>query len=617
MSAGFACFIRSVTVPASQPREFDVVICGGGLAGLTLALELRERVPKARVAIVEKQSRPLPEACHKVGESCVELGSYYLAKSLGLESYLLREHLVKNGLRFYCGRAGTPLERRVEVGPAQPPIVRSYQLDRGKLENDLRARCEDRGVTLMEGWSVRAFEFGAPHTIELEPSDASAMPSPRELRARWMVDASGRRQLIQRRLGTRRSTGNRADAAWFRVRARVKPSDLVPEGARAWHQRDLGDDRWLSTNHLMGAGYWVWLIPLSSGHTSIGIVTSHEHHAFADYNRPDAARQWLAEHEPALARRISDVDFCDFRVMGDYAYMTDRLISSERWACVGEAGLFIDPLYSPGTDFIAVTNALATTAIEADLGGAALSDGHLHELQTLFNAWLDDCTRMLSHNGEVFTHGDIFALKLWWDYFHYWKFTCQYYIQGIYRLPPDAHARFRAIGESYFGLNDRVQSICETWARLDSRRGSDGPTRAMMAVPMFPSVVADAHTDLQLDLSPEQTLAAMQAGLELTGDYLTELVLIALRGIGPAGAAEFAREVGLADWIADIDMQRVRNYDLPRRARVDASSAIARELERIVGRIGADGPTAVELLAMALSSSETSAKPLAAPLQPS
>ncbi|HEY2735887.1 MAG TPA: lycopene cyclase family protein, partial [Polyangiales bacterium] len=59
---------------------FDVVVCGGGLAGLTLGRQLRREHPALRVAVIEKTERPLPPGCHKVGESSVELGSQYLER---------------------------------------------------------------------------------------------------------------------------------------------------------------------------------------------------------------------------------------------------------------------------------------------------------------------------------------------------------------------------------------------------------------------------------------------------------------------------------------------------------------------------------------------------------
>ncbi len=150
--------------------DYDVVVCGGGLAGLTLAYQLRNELPDASVAVVEAQKRPLPEAAHKVGESSVELASHYFGEVLGLRPYLLANHLKKNGLRFLCGDTRGPVEERPEIGPSEFPIVPSYQLDRGKLENDLRAMIEARGATLLEGRRVEdivlAESDDAPHVVK-------------------------------------------------------------------------------------------------------------------------------------------------------------------------------------------------------------------------------------------------------------------------------------------------------------------------------------------------------------------------------------------------------------------------------------------------------------------
>lgn len=571
--------------PSPTNENYDVVICGGGKAGLCIARQLRHTLPSASIAVVERSTRPLPLACHKVGESSVELATHYFREVLGLEDYLEETHLHKNGLRFFTDGGSTPLKERPEIGPAEFPIVPSFQIDRGRFETDMRGFIEEAGVDLLEGVSVRDLEIG-----EENETHHVALSDGRTLNARWLVDASGRGRLVSKRLDLRRPSPNAASAAWFRIEGQLRVADLVHKDERAWHARDVDGNRWQSTIHLMGQGYWVWIIVLATGHTSIGIVADHEHHPFATYNREERANDWLKKHEPQLAAFLEGKPREDFRVVHNYSYLSERVFDSKRrWACVGEAALFVDPLYSLGGDFLGMANTYATRIIREDLEG--VSDAQRHPVAEALNETMlllaQDAARTLSTNGKVFPHSDVLGAKLWWDFFNYWSFMCGHFFQRIYDADVDTLVAFLKMGQKYYELNTSAQTILETWAALKTERGA---RKAFVPLPMFPSVLAKQHVALLERLDAAATLKKMNADLETGRELVTEVLAHALRDLGEDKAALLREKLGGSAPLGERTALRFENDALPRRERVGQLPEIGRDLERALGRKNAAVP---------------------------
>src|SRR5215831_8320209 len=112
-------------LPMRAAKErYDVAVLGGGLAGLTLSIQIKKRRPGTSVVVLEKREGPAPEAAFKVGESTVNIGAWYFGEVVGLRELLLETQLRKAGLRFYMpAGANDDLTRRVEFGPRGWPSI--------------------------------------------------------------------------------------------------------------------------------------------------------------------------------------------------------------------------------------------------------------------------------------------------------------------------------------------------------------------------------------------------------------------------------------------------------------------------------------------------------------
>jgi flavin-dependent dehydrogenase len=490
----------------SAQTDFDVVICGGGLAGLTLARQLRLELPDLSVAVIDRLASPLPEAAFKVGESSIELGTYYLGQVLQLDPYFRSRHLPKLGLRFFMGQAQEPLSARPETGPNMFPPVPSYQIDRGRLENDLRRFVTEMGVKLFEETSVEDIQLAegdAPHIIKCRRKNEAEGFS---LKGRWVIDALGRRRFLQTRLGLKREHGHHASAAWWRYGSRIDVDVMGEQGGKAWRDNCV-EDRYYSTNHLMGRGYWVWLIPLGSGATSLGIVSDDDIHPHNTYGKDYAqALEWLHTNEPKLWEFIRDEPPLDFLSLKNYSYASVQVFSHKRWSCVGEAGFFLDPLYSIGSDFIAITNTLTVGLIRRDQAGtlteAVTADYNRLVLENLYPICLD----YYQGTYRTFAHPQIFTPKLTWDTAIYWAWMYQLYVQGLLRQPTE---EVFTLGERYRELNARVQKLFIDWAekappRAMHVRGDMTRMRLMMLLGL----------DLAARRSPAQALEVAQKNLD-------------------------------------------------------------------------------------------------------
>jgi flavin-dependent dehydrogenase len=516
----------------------DVFIAGGGLAGLTLARQLKRAAPALEILVAEKRTHPAPEAAHKVGESSVEIGAHYMQKVLDIEDHLRAGHLEKLGLRyFFPAGDNRDLGSRFELGPATFPPVPSFQLDRGRLENWLLESNRAMGIDVLDRATVKDFEFGQPHhRFEINTPEGT-----RAITARWLVDASGRSGLVRRRLGLTREVAHLANACWWRVKRSVRLDDWVTDPA--WKARVPDNTRWHSTNHLMGVGYWVWLIPLGSGSTSFGIVGDAGLHPYDRLNRFDKAIEWLRIHEPQCAR-VAEEDrdngtVEDFLALRHYAHGCSRVYSSDRWLLTGEAGVFTDPFYSPGSDFIGMGNGYITDLITRERRGEDIQE-RLERFNIDYLRLFDAFLRVYTGQYPLMGNAQVMTAKAAWDNACYWAITALLYFQR--RLTqPEFMATVDPLMKQFFVLHARMQVFFRIWDQRDAARYDAGFTNvvAVEELRRLQAALGGAA------LSDAALRATLQANLDLLERFAQSLQVLASevdpalgRFVAPVGADE-------------------------------------------------------------------------------
>ncbi|MBE0468949.1 MAG: tryptophan 7-halogenase [Methyloprofundus sp.] len=441
-------------------QQYDVLIMGGGLSGLTLAIQLKRKVASLRILIAEQAAHPAPEAAHKVGESSVEIASHYFENILGLKAQLDNE-LPKLGLRFfYTLGANAEISKRIELGPSDFPAAKSYQLDRGRFENALAVQCLQLGIDFQDNCKVKAIALGqSQHQITLLHNDQESV-----VQTNWLVDSTGRMSLLKRKLKLAKPAYHDINASWFRINHAINIDNWSQKPD--WQDRVKAPRR-LSTNHLLGKGYWVWLIPLSSGATSIGIVADAKIHPYAEINTFERAKVWLKKYEPQCAQMLDQhLDkFQDFLTLKHYSHNCKKMYSTDGWAITGDAGVFLDPFYSPGSDFIALNNGFISDLIIKQYTGediAVRTEQYEKLFRTLFLAFCP----VYEDQYPIMANAKVMSIKIIWDYTLYWSGAALLFFRDKFCDLEFMQITANSLQQIY-QINLQMQGFFRQWADID------------------------------------------------------------------------------------------------------------------------------------------------------
>jgi flavin-dependent dehydrogenase len=290
----------------------DVVIIGAGPGGATAAALLARAGHS--VQLVDKDDFPR----FHIGESLLPC-DLALFDRLGLDMEALG-FLYKGGAEFFDERSGEHATYLFKEGLTGTPGY-AYQVERAKFDK-----------AVLDSALASGARFLRARVSQMLP-DASGVAvhtSEGELRARYVIDATGQDALLAHREKSMRRIEDFGLAAVFRH------FEELPEAV--WNE--LAHEGQGNIRVLIIDQGWVWCIPLAGRRLSVGVVTRKRGVSNELFDETYSA-------SPMLQRLTAGCPRSDLRIIRNFSYRNTKT-RGPRWACLGDAALFLDPVFSSG-----------------------------------------------------------------------------------------------------------------------------------------------------------------------------------------------------------------------------------------------------------------------------
>jgi len=332
-------------MPISTEKT-DVLVIGAGPAG-TVAASI---VNKAgfKVKIVEKLKFPrfvigeslLPRCM----EALTEAGFIDALKENGFQEKFGAK-FVKNGkiCDYYFADQFTPGWNW------------TWQVPRAQFDKTLADTVEKMGVPVCYETTVTGIIFNGTNSVT---TVVDINGNKTEIEARFIIDGSGYGRVIPRLFNLDR------------------PSSLPPRKALFAHVVDLKRSTVDEPNRITivvhQPGVWIWVIPFSSGITSVGFVGEPEFFSQYAGNDEQVLRELISK-QPYLAERFKDVELVfEPKVLQSWSTTTDKFFG-DGFVLTGNVTEFLDPVFSSGVTLATVSSQIAAHLVIRELNGEAVN----------------------------------------------------------------------------------------------------------------------------------------------------------------------------------------------------------------------------------------------------
>ena len=350
----------------------DVVIMGGGPAGLTLGCYLAQA--GIEHVILERGHHPRP----RVGETLLP-SALRVFDEIGFLPVLEEAGFPRSaGVAYHTAERESPIVIGYGEFPGEgPSVTHSRHADRARLDMLLMKHAESEGCRIVQGSAVRSVRLDERGFVR--GVVASVATETLEIDARLVVDATGHHTLIGRQLGLR-----------------TRDPELDQIGLHGWFE---GVDRGTaSVNEHVQVHFlpvhrgWAWVSPISPSITSVGLVTDR-----SSFHRWESGLEAYFDacvaSSSSLARALAEArPLRGLRAEPSMNYSLSQ-VAGDGWLAIGDAARFVDPVFSSGVSVAVESARLASrtirAALEADDVGAQTLMPYQDETFEVASVWRD------------------------------------------------------------------------------------------------------------------------------------------------------------------------------------------------------------------------------------
>lgn len=328
-----------------RTEQAEILIIGAGPAGAVAAGMLRQQ--GRQVLMLEKEQFPR----FSIGESLLPQSMEYIEAAGMMQAVVEAGFQYKNGAAFTCGDRHTQFDFREKFSEGWST---TYQVQRADFDKVLADCAEKAGAEIRYRHEVISIDVEGDR-----PSVVARGPDGQEYRveAGFLLDASGFARILPRLLKLESPSGFPTRGAFF---THVKDG-IAPGGG-------FDRNKILVTVHPEHQDVWYWTIPFSNGRCSLGVVARTE---FLDqYAGNETERlQAIVGEAPGLASLLQDAvwDTPARKIIGYSANV--KSLWGKNYALLGNAGEFLDPVFSSGVTIAFKSASLASACLQRQFAG--------------------------------------------------------------------------------------------------------------------------------------------------------------------------------------------------------------------------------------------------------